>query len=438
MTNPPRRSRRKRVLALLAGLLAALFLGEIVCRIDALFPGKDYEAGAMRGWLQSRVDALDYGDVVAFVVPDPGVDANQHRPIPDPWSGWTSPWHVRHVSQGTRLFRDDAHPERFDVLLLGGSFAADLGLAGQGELQRQIAALPEVGGRPVELWNMAFAAQKQPAHLNRLVALLGLGWKPDLVVCVDGYNELAIATENAAVGIHPTYPFVAFWNGMARAGDVDTKALDVLVEMRAAQRTTASRAQLGLDYGVWRSALVSRAWSVWIGRSQAGFRAARDRAMGYLGTERSQVAIRGPVTGTEVSGANAPGSDASGVTASVAAWADAALNLRAICDRRGLPLVHALQPGLDDAGSKPATEEEVRTCQFTPHWRDAVRNGFPQLRARVAELAGAGVVVRDGSRVFAENTETLYVDGCHLNDRGYELYGAWLTARIRDALQQER
>jgi len=222
---------------------------------------------------------------------------------------------------------------------------------------------------------------------------------------------------------------------MARAGDVDGPTLDLLLDMRDAQRRTSGRARAGLRYSVWRSALLSRAWSALLSGPQADFRAARERYVASLGGERTEFAVRGPVAdrGDE----RAPGSNADeahGIEQGSAAWAEAARDLRAICDRRRIPLVHALQPGLDDAGSKPASEEETRTNRLSGPWRDAVRSGYPLLRARAAELAAEGVIVRDGSRLFAERTETLYVDGCHLNDRGYELYGLAVAGWIQEAL----
>lgn len=423
-------TRRKRALAALAGLVGAIGLGEIVCRVDALFPGASYDPARMRGFLESRVAADDYGDVAAYAAQDPGVDPVEHRPVPDPWSGWSSPSILERVARGTQAFTEGGGERRFDVLLLGGSFAAQLGNAWGQRMDELLGGSPSVGGRPIELWNFSVAAQKQPSHLHRLTGLLALGWKPDLVVCVDGYNELAISSENAIAGIHPVYPSATFWNGMARAGDVDRKAIDLLLDVRTAQQRVSARARAGLSLGVWRSALLSRAWSAWLSGPQADYRAARTRYAEWTGTERSQVAVRGPLP----PGPRGAVELGAGVAEGVAAWVDGARNLRAICDDHGIALVHALQPGLDDEGSKPASDEETRTNRLQAPWRASIRLGYPRLRAGVAELAARGVVVHDGSRLYAERTETLYVDGCHVNERGYVLYGEWLSTFVRDAL----
>lgn len=427
------RPRTRRLLAATLGLLGAALLAEGVARIDALFPGKPYDASAMRGFLADRAASTDYGDQSTFAVVSPSGDPHAYRPVPDPWSGWTSPAHIELVGRGTRWFRNGRDAETFDVLLLGGSFAAQFGNLNAQRLRAWIGDLPEVAPRRVEIWNLSVAAQKQPSHLHRLTGLLALGWKPDLVVCIDGYNELALSAENAAAGVDPVQPSAAFWGAMARAGDVDSRVLDLLVVMRAAQVRTAARARSGLRFGVWHSALLSRAWSAWMAGPQAEFGAARAQYTAWLGTDDAQIAVRGPAP--IPAGADRPaGAAPPGVAEGVAAWAGASRDLQAICAARRIPLVHALQPGLDDEGSKPASPEELRTNVLTATWRESIRAGYPVLRGTRDALEREGVVVRDGSRLFAERPETLYVDGCHLNDRGYELYGLAVAEWIRSAL----
>ncbi len=429
-----RSPRRRRLLAAGLGLLGALLLAEGVSRIDALFPGMAYDAVSMRGFLESRAAASNYGDLSSYAVATPNGDPREFRPVPDPWSGWTSPALVHLVERGTRWFRTGEHARSFDVVLLGGSFAAQFGNLNDQRLRTWLADVPEVAARPVHIWNLSVAAQKQPSHLNRLTGVLALGWKPDLVVCIDGYNELAISAENAAIGVDPVQPSATFWGTMARAGDLDAGTLDRLVEMRAAQARVAARARTGLALGVWRSALFSRAWSAWLAGPQAHYRDARERYEVGITAQEDLIAVRGPAP-VERNGADAlPGGATPGVVEGVAAWADAARNLRAICDARGLPLVHAIQPGLDDADSKPVSDEETRTNVLTARWRESVRTGYPLLRANRDALQREHVQVQDGSRLFADRRETLYIDGCHLNDRGYELYGLEVVAWIRRAL----
>jgi len=427
-----RSARWRRLFAAGLGILGAILLAEVACRIDTLFPGQAYAASSMRGFLESRAAAANYGDLANFTASTPNGEPRAFRPVPDPWSGWTSPAQLRLVERGTHWFRSGEHADTYDVVLLGGSFAAQFGNLNHERLPAWLADHPAVGSRRVQIWNLAVAAQKQPSHLNRLNGLLGLGWKPDLVLCIDGYNELAISAENVAFGADPVQPAVAHWGAMARAGDIDTAALDRLVDMRMAQSRVASRARLGLSLDVWRSALLSRAWSAWMAGPQATHSAARARYGAGLGSGEGSIAVRGPAPLAADAARDAEGATP-GVAEGVAAWAEAVRSMRAICAVRGLTLVHAIQPGLDDVGSKPASDEETRTNALTPAWRASIRSGYPLLRASRDALEREGVHVHDGSRLFADRTETLYTDGCHLNDRGYEIYGLEVVGWIRRA-----
>jgi hypothetical protein len=427
-----RSSRRRKIVAAALGLIGALLVAELVCRIDRLFPGQQYSAGSMRTFLEDRAASANYGDLVEYAAAQAGVDPSEHRLVPDPWSAWTSPSQIQRIAQGTRWFRGGEHANVFDVVLVGGSFAAQFGNANQQRLLDWLAQLPAVGSRPVTIWNLSHAAHKQPAHLHRVTFVLALGWKPDLVVCIDGFNDLALSAENAQSGVSPVYPSAGWWANMARGGAIDTQALDLLVELRTAQVRVAEQARAGLRWGVWRSALLSRVWIARLAESQARFREARERHRSWQGAEGAQIAVRGPIDPGEPA---QPGPILAGAAAGLVAWTDAARNLQAICDAHGVPLVHALQPGLDDEGSKPPSAEEERTRDARPSWRTSIRLGYPGLRRSIDELARAGVTVRDGSRIFADREETLFVDVCHLNDRGYELFGLQVVEWVRAALE---
>lgn len=426
---PPR---RRRFLRFAVACFLTLVVGEALCRIDALFPGKEYEAHSMRGYLVDRSQAARFGDQMSFVPKVEGLDLREHRSVLDPWSGWTSPWLLGQAAKGRDLFR--AHPDQraFDVLLLGGSFAAQFGNESQNRLRQSIRELHELDGRPVLLWNFSVAAQKQPSQLHRLTALLAEGWKPDLVLCIDGYNELALSAENSAHGADPVYPAVGYWGPLAGVNAADPQYLDLLLDVRSAQHRIAGRAALGLRFGLWRSALCSRAISAWIFVAHEDYREARDRVAAWRSdTSRMDPAL-GPVS--RAAGAAIEARDPPGMYEGAEAWCESARNLRAICDRRGILLVHVVQPGLDDAGSKPATAEELRRNNLTGPWLRAIQNGYPLLRERIDRLAREGIAVVDGTRVFSECTETLYTDGCHLNPRGYELFAEFVFDRIRDVV----
>ena len=102
-------------------------------------------------------------------------------------------------------------------------------------------------------------------------------------------------------------------------------------------------------------------------------------------------------------------------------WARAALQMRALAEANGARYVHVLQPNQYVDGSKPmGAEERARAIGVGP-FADAVRLGYPMLLARGAALREAGLQLIDGTGVYAEVEEPIYIDDCcHVTDAGYE------------------
>jgi hypothetical protein len=73
----------------------------------------------------------------------------------------------------------------------------------------------------------------------------------------------------------------------------------------------------------------------------------------------------------------------------VDAWFESSLSLDAMCRARDIPYLHVLQPTLYDDGAKPMSDDEKAMPLPAPEWIEGVRRGYPALRARGNELAGA-------------------------------------------------
>ena len=114
-------------------------------------------------------------------------------------------------------------------------------------------------------------------------------------------------------------------------------------------------------------------------------------------------------------------------------WAAGSLSLNAVCDARGIEYLQVLQPALDLPGSKPRSEQE-RALVTSDTWKEAGAHGYPLLRERFPALRTAGVDVLDGTQVFADVDETLYVDGCHFNDEGQGRLADYLADALLESL----
>lgn len=413
--------------AALAGvaLVAALFLAEIVCRIDAFFPGAPYDRDKLRAWLELRASDDPMKALEAFGAPDPAAQDSSVRPVLHPYYGWTNERALANFEAETRWYQGAESAATFDVLILGGSVAADFGNHAVPELPARIAAAARVAGRPVRVWNEAHAGFKAPQTGSLCAWLLASGHAPDAIVLIDGFNEVAVATSNVEVGAHPAYPFVQYWHELARDRAIDVRDLDLLLAVRGAQRAIADVARSALDHGLVHSALASRLTLARIRALQGRYEAARRARLEYQAQRPPEIAVNGPAFDRD-------GDAVAELEVSV--WAANARNVAALCRERGIAFLHVLQPTLHDEGSKPLTDEERRRGGAASAWLTGVQRGYGRLRATARELAAAGVPTFDATRAFQHETGTVYLDICHVDDHGnavlVALVGAELARRL--------
>ena len=113
------------------------------------------------------------------------------------------------------------------------------------------------------------------------------------------------------------------------------------------------------------------------------------------------------------------------------AWRDSSRAMDALCAAHGVRYLHALQPTLDDAGSKPLSRAEEPFAGDGAQ-SQRVAEGYGLLRERGAELVAAGVDFVDLSGLFAEVRGTVYVDRAHYNPAGNARLAEALAAALLD------
>lgn len=304
----------------------------------------------------------------------------------------------------------------FDVVLLGGSVAMLMGAEEKAKesFEAILAADPRLAGRPVRFINEARAGTKAPQTSIVCHLLFQLGWQPDLVVLLDGFNEVALANENRRTGAHPFYPAVGTWSHLTPEVDYSTKDVELLVAIELAQRRSRGLLEAGLRGGVYRTAFGTRVLNALLSRPNAEHAAAKAALSARRNEAGMTVALRGPEPTGDSEELGGPDELDESFRSMIRVWAESAINLDAICRAHGVPLLHVLQPTLFDEGAKPISERELAVCQISAFWKEGVLEGYPRLRAEGERLRERGVHFVDGSPLFAKRTETLYRDACHL------------------------
>src|SRR5262249_24483082 len=148
-------------------------------------------------------------------------------------------------------------PDRFVVLILGGSFADQVFYLGKEKLADSLRKHAPFRDKEIEVLSVALGGYKQPQQMIILADLLIHGGHYDAVVNIDGFNEVDASLDNYDDGLNPFYP--QSWKLHARQG-IDTAALtqvghiESLRERRRALRQLFARfplRTLGFTLTLW-------------------------------------------------------------------------------------------------------------------------------------------------------------------------------------------
>lgn len=296
--------------------------------------------------------------------------------------------------------------------VFGGSFAHKFREAAIDSVIQGLAKHPAFEGKEFIYTSTALGGYKQSQQLMTLNYLLALGGEFDIVVNIDGFNEVALhEAENRERHVFPAYPRSWYYQTLGLSDPVFVEKSAKIIRIRRSERDSAGF----FSRLPWRaSATANLIWSVRNKRMQAGLVSIRAELEEYRTSDERYVAT-GPAF-DQTSDAEVFGEVAS-------IWERSSLQMARLARANGIVYVHALQPNQYLEGSKPLSEEERRSPFDPAHpYRKGVVEGYPLLIEAGRRLLQNGVNFLDWTNVYENVEESLYVDTCcHVNERGNEL-----------------
>ena len=313
-------------------------------------------------------------------------------------------------------------PARVVIGVFGGSFAEGLSITARDVIAERLQRSPRFAGRQVQVFTLAIGGYKQPQQLLALAYLLSLGMHFDIVVTLDGMNDVVLpATDNVPKGTFPYFPR----NWPVRIGAIDATMFQYERERAnyVDQRRDLARLASGAP---WRySITVNVAW-----------KALDTIVAGKLAEINRRALDHRPAQGSLPYSARGPSMSTGGEVALyddlASVWMSSAFQMHALAVGNGARYLHFLQPNQYVPGSKEMGPAERAAAFDENHpYRRSVELGYPRLRERGRELAGRGVHFVDLTMALASHREALYTDTCcHLGIPGYRI----VAARIADEI----
>jgi len=343
---------------------------------------------------------LRTGDFVEVLHPYFGFVADPQRN--QPW------WHV---SDFGFILSDKPNPitkrspGKVVIGVFGGSFTIPVYLSLKSVLNAHAKELE----KEFVVINFGLGGYKQPQQLMVLNYLLALGGEFDIVINLDGFNDVALpGSDNLPHKVNPFYP--RRWDERtAHALNLETMRLLGRREITKHQRKR--RANTFTKYHLHLSPTLFLLWQF---QDQRMVRTIYEtnRKMETSGATTQSFTMQGP---TYVQ------TDDERLYHDIAdVWKRSSIQMKTLCEANGAKYYHFLQPNQYVAGSKPMMDEEKKQAinEANPY-RTGVIKGYPELIIGGESLLAAGVKYTDLTMIYSDHAELLYSDSCcHTNDEG--------------------
>jgi hypothetical protein len=318
-----------------------------------------------------------------------------------------------------------ANDRQYLVGIFGGSVAQAFCDRGTARLAAALQRDADLAKREIVPLCFSHEGYKQPQQLIVLAYFLSLGQQYDLVINIDGFNEVALGSRSAERGRDISMPSPIH--------------VDPLLNLIDQATLTPARVEALARISVYKRRLNSLSERMH-GSRVATVHFALDRY--YMFTMNR---YQEQVDGYDALPPNPPASSvlvltppmkkresATAVYADIASgWATGSLLMRDMLAARGTRYLHVLQPN-QYFTRRVFSDEEARVARNDEQpFKQPVERGYPELTRAAAAFAGREEFL-DGTTAFDGEAAAVYEDDCcHYTDRGYEILAELIASKLR-------
>lgn len=408
-----------------------------------LYKYKNYSVSEIQESKQDAINAVNQGNVYTA-----GQELGESailKKIVHPYIGYTIDGKIKSddcISDNLedcytriRVDTDKPFPKRDDdkliIAIFGGSFA--LGTVSTGKIdfyKFYLNRLPEYKDKEIIVLSFAGGGYKQPQQLMSLNYLYGLGAEFDIVINIDGFNEMAIPHYgHRLAGVHPSFP--QSWPAYMQSS-LSADLLDNYAEKKQLVAGHASFAKFSSSKGIRYSPTINLIWRIKNDNSLKRINELSSDIQTISTTQNKD--FRYQEVGPDYEFTDWPSFYR--YTANI--WAKSSLLMKAATEINGGQYFHFLQPNQHIDGAKILSEEERRIA-YDPKlgYGRVFKESHQYLLEKVDYLEENNVSFFDLSYHFKDTPDTLYIDTCcHMNYKGYGLVVSEVISQIQPYLTQ--
>ena len=305
--------------------------------------------------------------------------------------------------------------QKVTVAIAGGSVALELFLYAGDVLKQALQRFPMFADKEIKIVSLALGGMKQPQQLMALNYFLALGFRYDIVVNCDGFNEMALPfAQNIPFNIHPFYPRA--W-GIYAAKVMNIQAAVLYGRMNESRMKVERWRTLVSKSPFRHSHFLLFLWHLIRTREE-------NRQTALDGQIREILRFKEHTHPQETGPSFHYSSDEEMFSDFAALWKRSSVQMWKICKEYQTEYYHFLQPNQYLPGSKTLSAWEREHIYAGPEnlSRQAVEKGYPRLMTAGNELVAQNIPFFDLTNLFTGHSETMYRDNsCHYNQAGNEL-----------------
>ena len=296
------------------------------------------------------------------------------------------------------------------IAITGGSVAAWFFIESRNELELALRKSPAYKSKKLTFINLAAGGYKQPQQLLSLAYLLSLGADFDIVVNIDGFNDLVMPIfYNLPKSVNPFYPTNWYVISQITNPGYTNPIIDKVKSIEDDRILAANYMKNSIIGG----SIFARV--LWLNYDNL-----QDNRSKKLKVEFQKQNVMKSSFTTSGPKFTPPKTKMKQYEVMAAYWAKSSKQIQLLANANDIKYFHFLQPNQYVPGSKVLSKKElIEAIQPGSQFGEIVKDGYATLQNEGALLKKSGVNFYDLTNMFKNNNETLYVDKCcHFNKRG--------------------
>jgi hypothetical protein len=316
---------------------------------------------------------------------------------------------------------------QFVIGMFGGSVGLWFCQVGAHRLREELLRHPFFRERDIVPLCFSHEGYKQPQQALVLAYFLAIGQRFDLVVNIDGFNDVALAQLNNERGLDISMPSAQHLDPLVNLVNQSTLTPEKLESLATISRDRQRLADLAGRISANRIAAVNFVLDRIYRRRVAGYVRELGRFSNLPSTPSDSSLIQvTPRVKTREAG--------NVFTEMADQWASSSLLMSEMLAARRAAYFHFLQPNQYYTTRRFSQDEEAVALSEASPYKGSVEKGYPALVEAQARLLEAGVRFYDATHVFDRQAEPVYMDNCcHYTLLGNQVLADFIAASILSA-----